>query len=176
MKMKNYLLAAFAAFALAAQPAFADTTIGVVNVAKIMQDSKAATSVRSQLQAKQKSFQTELDAKEKELLAEDQDLVKQKDKVEKAAFEAKVKSFREKAASTQKQVQERKGQLDKAFAASLEEIQKNVLDIVKQIAAEKKLTMVVSSSQVLYGDPSQDITGEVLKRLDAKLPNVTVKF
>lgn len=174
--MKKFIVAAVALAALAAQPAFADTNIGIVNVAKIMQDSKAATSVRNQLQAKQKSFQSELDAKEKELLAEDQGLVKQKDKVEKAAFDAKVKAFREKAAGAQKQVQEKKAQLDKAFAASLEDIQKNVLDIVKQLASEKKLNLVVSSSAVLYGDQTLDITDEVLKRLDAKLPNVAVKF
>ena len=174
--MKKIVLAALTALALASSPALADSNLGVVNVAKIMQDSKAATSVRNQLQAKQKAFQSELDSTEKDLLAEDQGLVKQKDKVEKDAFDKKVKAFREKDATAQRQVQEKKGQLDKAFAASLEEIQKNVLDIVKQVSAEKKLTLVVSSAQVLYGDPSLDITDEVLKRLDSKLPNVAVKF
>ena len=174
--MKKILFAVFSLLALTVSPAFADTSIGIVNAAKIMQDSKAATSVRAQLQAKQKSFQAELDAKEKDLLAEDQSLVKQKDKVEKDAFDKKVKAFREKAAGAQRQVQEKKAQLDKAFTASLEEIQKSLVEIVKQIAAEKKLNLVIASSQVFYGDASLDITDEVLKRLDAKLPNVTVKF
>ncbi len=174
--MKKTLFTAIAAFALMAQPVFAETAIGFVNVSRIMQDSKAATSVRSQLQAKQKAFQTELNNKEKELQAEDDALVKQKDKVEKDAFDKKVKAFREKAAGAQRQVQEKKAQLDKAFGGSLEEIQKSVLEIVKQVAAEKKLTLVVSSAQVLYGDASLEITDEVLKRLDAKLPTVAVKF
>lgn len=174
--MKKLFLIALASVAFIAAPAFADSSIGVVNVAKIMQTSKAATSVRSQLQTKQKSFQGELDAKEKALLAEDQSLVKQKDSTEKAAFEKKVKDFREKAANEQRDVQAKKAALDKSFAAALEEIQKNVLDITKQVAAEKKLNLVVSSAQVLYTDTSLDITDEVLKRLDAKLPTVTVKF
>ena len=177
--MKKFVLAALAVLSLAAAPALAadaPTAIGIVNVAKIMQDSKAANSVRSQLQTKQKSFQAELDAKEKDLLAEDQSLVKQKDKVDKDAFDTKVKAFKEKAADAQRQVQEKKASLDKAFTAALDEIQKNVLDITKQVANEKKLNLVVSSAQVLYGDPSLDITDEVLKRLDAKLSNVPVKF
>ena len=176
--MKKFVLAALAVLSLAAAPALAadaPTAIGIVNVAKIMQDSKAANSVRSQLQTKQKSFQAELDAKEKDLLAEDQSLVKQKDKVDKDAFDKKVKAFKEKAADAQRQVQEKKASLDKAFTAALDEIQKNVLDITKQVANEKKLNLVVSSAQVLYGDPSLDITDEVLKRLDAKLSNVPVK-
>lgn len=175
--MKHFVLAACAAVALLASPVMAQgTNIGVVNVAKIMQDSKAAISVRNQLQAKQKSFQAELDDKEKALYNEDQALAKEQGKGDKDAFEKKVKAFREKAASAQRQVAEKKAQLDKAFGASLEEIQKSVLDITKQVAAEKKLNVVLSSAQVLYSEPSMDVTDEVLKRLDAKLPTVSVKF
>jgi outer membrane protein len=176
--MKKLLISAIAVLALSAQGASAQSApaIGVVNVAKIMQDSKAASSVRNQLQSKQKSFQSELDGKEKALLAEDQNLVKEKDKASKEEFEKKVKAFREKASSTQREVAQKKAQLDKAFATALEEVQKNVLDVTKQVATEKKLSLVVSSSQVLYSDSSFDITDEVLKRLDSKLPSVSVKF
>lgn len=174
--MKKLWMIAVASLALIASPALAETNTGVVNIGKIMQASKAATSVRSQLQAKQKSFQADLDAKEKALYAEDQALVKQKDSADKAAFEKKVKDFRAKAATEQRQVQEKKAQLEKAFAGALEEIQKTVNDIVKQVATEKKLNLVVSASQVLYTDPALDITDEVLSRLDSKLSTVAVKF
>lgn len=174
--MKKFSLALAVALALIAGPALADMSVGVVNVAKIMKDSKAASSVRSQLQAKQKSFQAELDAKEKALYAEDQSLAKEQGKTDKAAFEKKVKDFREKASKEQHDVQDKKAQLDKAVTAALEDVQKNVLDITKQIAAEKKMNIVLSAAQVLYSDDTLDITDEVLKRLDAKLPNVTVKF
>ncbi|MES2984764.1 MAG: OmpH family outer membrane protein [Pseudomonadota bacterium] len=174
--MKKFLLVALASLALVASPALAETTTGVVNIAKIMRDSKAATSVRNQLQAKQKAFQSDLDAKEKSLLAEDQALVKQKDMPDKDAFQKKVTEFRQKAATEQQAVKVKKDQLDKAFGTALEEIQKNVVDVVKQVATEKKLTLVLSSAQVLYTDNSLDLTDEVLKRLDSKLPNVAVKF
>jgi len=174
--MKKIVLAVIASLTLLASPAFAETSIGVVNIAKIMKESKAASSVRGQLQAKQKAFQGELDAKEKALQAEDQALVKEKNTADKAAFEKKVKDFREKASNEQRAIQTKKAGLDKAFSGALEEIQKNVLDIVKQVSAEKKMNLVLSSAQVLYGEPTLDITDEVLKRLDAKLPSVAVKF
>ncbi len=175
--MKKFLVLAAASLPLLAAPAFADMTTGVVNVAKILHDSKAATSVRNQMQAKQKALQSEVSDKAKELHAEDQSLVKQKDTTtDKAAFDKKVKDFQDKAGKEEREVQDQKVALDKAFAGALEDIQKNVLDITKQVAAEKKLNLVVSSAQVLYADPSLDITDEVLKRLDAKLPTVAVKF
>jgi len=178
--MKTALSRLFAvtttALLLAAAPAHAETTVAVVNTAKIMRDSKAAQSVRSQLQAKQKSFQADLDAKEKQLLAEDQALAKQQGSVDKAAFEQKVKDFRTKAANAQREVQQKKLAVDKALAGSLEDIQENVMQIVKEVAAEKKISVVVSGAQVLYAEPSLDITDEVLNRLNKKLPNVAVKF
>ncbi|MFZ4541691.1 MAG: OmpH family outer membrane protein, partial [Rickettsiales bacterium] len=116
--MKKLFLAALASLALISTPAMADAT-AVVNVAKIMRDSKAAVSVRNQLQAKQKSFQADLDAKEKSLQAEDAALVKQsKESTDKAAFDKKVKDFREKAAGQQREVQTKKAALDKSFAAA----------------------------------------------------------
>lgn len=174
--MSRLFVAAFLAVMATAAPASAETSIGVVNTAKIMRDSKAAQSVRSQLQAKQKSFQSELDAKEKQLLAEDQALAKQQASVDKAAFEQKVKDFRAKAATAQREVQQKKLAVDKALATALEDIQKTVIDITKQVAAEKKINVVVSSAQVLYAEPGLDMTDEVLKRLNDKLPNVAVKF
>lgn len=174
--MKNSLLAFAASLALLTSPAMAETNLGVVNIGKIMQESKAAVSVRSQIQAKQKSFQSDLDSKEKELVAENQALAKAKDTTDKEAFGKKVKEFNEKASAAQRQVQGRKAQLEKSVSGAQEEILKAAAEIVKAIATEKKLTLVVSNTQVLYGDPSLDLTDEVMKRLDAKLPNVTVKF
>jgi len=174
--MKKYLIAALAALTLTAQPALADTAIGVVNVPKIMQSSKAAVSLRSQLEAKQKAFQSELDAKQKELLAQKQEILKQKDKIDKDAFQKRAKEFQDKEIAATKQIQGKRESLDKAFNASVEEIQKNVIEITKAVATEKKLNLVITSLQVLTSDQSLDITDEVMKRLDAKLPSVAVKF
>ncbi len=160
-----------------ATPAAADTTIGVVNVQKIMRESKAAVSVRSQLESKQKSFQADLDAKEKALLSEDQALAKEQATTkDKAAFEKKVKDFQAKAKATQRDVQTKKTQLFKAVGAAEDQIQSTLAAIVKDVASEKKMNAVVSSSQVLYSDSTLDVTPVVLQRLDAKLPNVAVKF
>ena len=174
--MKKIIVAALALVALSAAPALADGAIGVVNVPKIMQESKAAVSLRNQLQAKQKSFQAETDAKQKELNAENQDLIKQKDKVDKDAFDKKVAAFQQKITDAQRQVADKKASIDKAFAPAFDDIQKNLLEITKQVAYEKKMPLVVNSLQVLYTDQANDITDEVMKRLDAKLPSVTVKF
>ena len=179
MKHLNFIRIATAVAlitASVASPALAQVAVGVVNVQKIMKDSKAANDVRNQLQAKQKAFQADLDSKEKALHAEDQSLAKQRTTTDKEVFAQKVKSFQDQAAAAQKEVQTKKAQLDKAFNGALEQIQGSVTDIVKQIAVDKKLSLVVTTSQVIYSDASLDVTDEVLKALDTKLPSVKVSF
>jgi Skp family chaperone for outer membrane proteins len=128
------------------------------------------------MQAKQKSFQAELDAKQKQLVAEDQELVKQRNSVAKDAFEKKVKDFQGKAAAAQREIQTKKGQLDKAIADALGQVQEKIIAISKDVATEKSLDVVVSSSQVLYAKPELDITADVLSKLNSALPSVQVKF
>lgn len=174
--MKRSVLVLLAATLAVATPAFAETTIGVVNIQQIMRDSKAGNSVRNQLKEKQKSFQAELESKEKALIAEDQALAKQSNTTEATAFQQKVKDFRTKAANAQREVVGKKDKLEKAFAGALKQIQDNVQTIVKEVAAEKKMAVVLPSSQVMYADPTLDITAEVQARLDSKLPSVQVNF
>ena len=54
----------------------ADSSIAVLNIQEIMRQSKAAQSVRDQLEKKQKQFQQEMSAKEEALQKEDQELVR----------------------------------------------------------------------------------------------------
>ena len=173
---RSLILSALALFALSA-PAFADTSVGVVNIQIIMRDSKAANSVRDQWKAKQQSLQAEVDSSGKSLQTEDEALAAEsKTTKDKAAFDAKVKAFQAKAAGIQRDLQTKKANFDKALDTALQQIQGNVLAIVKDVATEKKLNVVLTASTVLYNDPTLDITTEVQQRLDTKLPTVKVNF
>lgn len=166
-------VAAAALFVAVCQPAMA-AEYGVINIQRIMQDSKAAQSVRSQLQTKQKSFQAELDAKQKQLVTEDQQLAAQRSKLSKEAFEKKVKEFQTKATNAQREIQTKKAALDKGFAEALTKIQEKVGAISAAVAKEKGMNMIIAASQVVWGDPKLDVTDAVLAKLNSELPSVTV--
>ncbi len=183
--MKHTVKAALAAALLstASAPALAqDTSListtktAVVNIQMIMRDATAAKSVREQLEAKQKAYQAEISKKEEALQKEDQELGKQRATLAKDVFEAKVKALREKATTTQKEVASKKATLDSAFEGALGQIQKAVSDIITDLSKEKGFVVALPSSQILYADPSMDISQEVLTKLNAKLPKIDVKF
>tara|TARA_B100001123_G_C15216537_1_gene989466 strand:+ start:919 stop:1434 length:516 start_codon:yes stop_codon:yes gene_type:complete len=150
--------------------------IAVVNIPQILKEAKVANSVRDQLKQKQKSFQTELDQKETSLRNEDQELAKQRSVLSQDAFESKYREFRQKAGDAQKEVRAKRVKLDKGFAEAMEQIQTKVTEIVTQIAQEKGFDLAMSKAQVFYAKTDQDITAEVLKRLDAQMPSMTVNF
>lgn len=159
-------------------PSFAEDApkIAIVNIQKIMRDSKAATSVRDQLKNKQSSFQTELDNKEKELQKEDQELVKQRANLAQDAFNQKVNSFRQKANQARQEIQNKRAQLDKGFSSALTQIQNTTIGIITEIAKEKNIDLVLTGSTVLYANQEMDITEEVLSRLNKKVPSISVQF
>jgi outer membrane protein len=180
--MKRIFIYALTAAMLAGAPAYAadSNTIAVVNIQQIMRESSVTKSVHEQLENKYKAFQADISKREEQLQKEDQELGKQKGVLAKEAFEAKAVDFRKKVTEAQKEAQSKKAVLDSASARSWEEIQKTVLAIIADLAKEKGFMVALSTespaSQVLYADSSLDISAEVLKRLNAKLPKLDVKF
>lgn len=152
------------------------TELAVVNIQKIMKDSKAANTIRSQVQSKQKSYQAQLDKKEKSLQQEDQKLAKQRNVLSQDAFKEKYTAFRKKAMAAQQEVRVKRSKLEKGLAKALGDIQKKVTKIVADVSKEKGFDVAVSGNLVLYTASKNDITDEVLSRLNRELPSVSVKF
>lgn len=182
MKTMFYSVATLAMLALstpamaADAPAAAANTVVIVNIQEVMREATAAKTVREQLENKQKEFQSEIGKKEEALQKEDQELGKKRSVLSKAAFDEKALAFRKKATDVQKEVQSKKATLDAAFEHALNDIQKVVTDVITDLSKEKGFSVALPTSQILYGDPKLDISDEVLKRLNAKLPKLDVKF
>ncbi|MFO1242742.1 MAG: OmpH family outer membrane protein [Rickettsiales bacterium] len=161
---------------LAAGNASAEQKYVVVNIQKIMQQATAAAAARDQLKAKKNQFQEEATKQESALQKEDQELAKQRTVLSQEAFQEKVTAFRQKAAGVQRDVQEKSAKLTKAFNSSILTIQKSVTDIITAMSREKGFDVAMPASQVLYYDPSLDVTDEVLARLNKQLPTMKVQF
>lgn len=150
--------------------------IATVNLQQVMNGSTAYQDVHAQLEHKQKAFQIEISKKEDELQKEKQKLGHEQTVLSKSAFEKKAEAFGKKVTEAQKEGQSKNALLNAAFERSMGEIQKAVNDIVADLAKEKGFTVAIPSSEMLYADPKLDISEEVLKRLNQKLPKIKVSF
>ncbi len=149
--------------------------IAVVNVQEVLRQSSAAKGVSSQIEKLRSQYQAQVTKKEEELRASDQELAKQRATLSPEAFEQKRKEFRSKVTDTQRDVQNKRQALDRAFGEAMGEIQKSVLKIVEDLSKEKNFDVAIATSQLLYAKPNMDVTADVISRLNAALPSVNVK-
>ena len=91
-------------------------------------------------------------------------------------FGRRLKVFEDKVAEVQRQIQYRRQALDRAFQEAQRNLRGIALEIVKQIAGERKLDLVLSQESVLIFLPSLNISDEVLERLDERTKNARIEI
>lgn len=150
------------------------SAIAIVDVQLVMQNSEAAKGIRSQMEKVSNNLKQTIHGKEEELKKLDQDLEQQRSILSADAYQQRQRDFQQKVADAQKDVQDRRQKLDTAFGKALQQVQDAVIQIVDQIAKEQSITLVLPKSNVIHSAEDMDITQEVLKRLNSRLPSVSV--
>ena len=148
--------------------------IAIVDVQRILQESLAAKSVQKQLEAQRSKFQNEIEGEENGLRDAEQELTKERDRLPATAYADREQQLHQRFSTVEEHVQERHKVLDQAFTDSMNAVRNALLDVVQKAAHEHGANMVVVKQQALWADQPLDITDEVLKKLDQKLPKVDV--
>ena len=148
--------------------------IAIVDVQRILQESLAAKSVQKQLEAQRSKFQNEIEGEENGLRDAEQELTKERDRLPAPAYADREQQLHQRFSTVEEHVQERHKVLDQAFTDSMNAVRNALLDVVQKAAHEHGANMVVVKQQALWADQPLDITDEVLKKLDQKLPKVDV--
>ena len=178
MKIRFLLILTVAfLFAVSAAPVFAQGAMnGVVTVdmLRIERDSAASKSIRGQLEKYRTADQQELTKQENELRKIEQELGQQRALISPEAFAERRRQFEQKVNNLQRDAQSRKREFDKVQVNASRTVETALRQIIEQMVKERKLVLVLSKAQTMYSAPELEITDEVLKRLDAKLPSVKV--
>ena len=149
-------------------------SIGVVDVQKVLRDSKASKSIRPTIDRMRKEFQEQVSAQEQQLRKSEQELSRQRAILAPDAFAQKRRTFSEQAREAQASVQKRRRDLDRAFNVTKNEILKNLIVVAQKVATEKKLNILIEKRFVFISARKLDVTDEIIKRLDESLPKVAV--
>ncbi|HUY68324.1 MAG TPA: OmpH family outer membrane protein [Alphaproteobacteria bacterium] len=148
--------------------------IAVLDVQRILQESLAAKSVQQQLETQRAKFQSETDKEEDGLRKTEQGLSHARAHLGPAAYAARQQELSRRLMAVENHVQDRRHRLDEAFTNAMDTVRDSLLAIVKDVAHERGANIVLVKQQTLWMNRDFDITGEVLKRLDQKLPQVAV--
>jgi Skp family chaperone for outer membrane proteins len=151
------------------------TIIAIVDVQRILQESGAAKSVQTQIEAHRSRFQSQISAEEKELREAEQKLTAMRQSGNSEAFSEQEQKLRQRFMTVERHVQARRKVLDQAFTEAMGTVRQNIINIVQRVSQERGVNLAVVKQQVIWNDGTIDITDEVLKRLNAKLPRIDVQ-
>jgi Skp family chaperone for outer membrane proteins len=148
----------------------------VVNVQRLLQDSKAAKMVRSQIEQKRLQYTREISRQEQALRTERDALQREQGTLSPQVLNQKGRAFQEKVNALDRSVESKRQALEKSNGEALGKIQQTILQIIANMAKERKANLVLPSSDLILFDKKFEVTDEVLQRLDQQLPALTVSF
>jgi outer membrane protein len=148
--------------------------IGIVDVQRVLRESKASKSVRPEIDRMRKAFQKQVSEQEQRLRQVEQELNRQRAILAPEAFAQKRRAFSEDARKAQSNVQQRRRDLDRAFNASKNEILENLVVVAQAVAESRKLNVLVEKRFVFLSAKTMDVTNDVIARLDKRLPKLKI--
>lgn len=167
------LWAALAAPPVAAQEIPAPVII-IVDVQQILRDSLVAKNVQAQMTQRTDAYTKEVSDQENELRRTQDELERQRTVLSPDAFNAKMRDFQQRYDALDHGVQATRQGLQQAYNDAMTKVENTALQIISDIAVERKANLVVTKAAVLFTAEGLDITQEVIRRLDEKLPSVTL--
>ena len=151
-------------------------SLAVIDFRGVLAKSEAARNIRSAVDEKRQELRKYFLEVENSLRDEQKNLSKKRSIVTAEAFEKRARKLKEKAQSAQKLAQTSNQKLKKSFDQAMDKVQKELLRIIAEVAEESGVGVVLFRSAIVIAVKKLDISKEVLKRLNKKLPDVKVRF
>ena len=169
-----FLLITFTANLFADQ--YPNTSIGIIDLNKILTESKAAIDASKQIEEIQKNSEEESKKEDELIIQEREKLIEQQSVMAPEAFEVKVAEFEKKVQSYQIERQEKLRKLDQMVQTARASILEEVKPIINDYASELSITVILEKNAVIMSADEMDMTDEVIKRLNKNLPKIGVKL
>ena len=149
--------------------------IGLIDLEGVLRASKGTAKVRDLLDNQRKLFQQEFAEREADLQKTERELMTQRELLSEDAFAERLSQFEADVATIQKEIQYRREAIDVAFQDSQANLRRIALEIVTEVAEEKRLDLVLIKDSALIFLPTLNISDEVLRRLDERTKNARLE-
>ena len=150
--------------------------VGIIDVEKIVKESKAMRYIQKRVSKKQSSYQKEVTKKQKKLEKEQKRIEGKKSILSEKAFAKETKKFEKKVDDLKTYVDRRQNSLKKASLDGMSQVNDKIKDIINEISKEEGYDIIIPASQALFYKEELDISEQVLDKLNDKITKVKLKF
>lgn len=153
---------------------YPNTSIGVIDLNKILSDADAAINAAEQIEEIAKEIENEIKLSDEEIIKEQNLLIESQSIMAPEAFESKRNAYESKVQKYNNERQSKLVKIDELIAVSRNEILSAIKPILEDISNEKGITIILEKTSVMLNAEKMDITNEVLKKLNKTLPTLKV--
>ena len=146
----------------------------VIDLKRIVNESKAAKSADKEVKKIQKSYIAQIDKEEANLKKRESQLLNQKKAMSEEAFAKKVQEFQKRVQKEKEETIKKRRILEAAYIKSLDVVKKEVTEIAGEIAIREGFDFIIPKSQLLFYKGAADISDEVLNELNKRLEKVNI--
>ena len=171
---KSFIIAAIAFFMGLSAPVNAAEDVLIVNLQYVVSQSKSGVSLRKQSEVLNKEVIDLRDEVTKELQAKGKKLEEDKTLLAPEVFQERVNALQTEAESKQQELQAKVQKIQEAIQRASTSIDSVMSPILTEIVNEKGAKILLDRQSILFGDPKLDISAEVVKRLNKRLPDIKV--
>lgn len=154
--------------AVASAQSSAALKVGVVDMARVINDTNEGKSAKSRLEREMTRRQNELDRKQREFEQFTNELQASFEMLSDSAKQARSQEYQEKAMELQQLYASHQQELARAEAEATSKIVERVIAVVQDIASSGNYTLVLDSAAAVYTASSLDITNQVIEAYNAK--------
>ncbi len=147
--------------------------IGLMDPARVLNDSNAGKKAKDSLTAFSKNRQALIEMEEKELRRMEEDFIKQASVLSPAAKSEREQVFRRRMAEYQQKAGELNREVQEKQKDVLEAFRDKVEAVVAKVAKRNGLQVVIDKGKggpAIYGDEELDITSQVIEEFNKEYP------
>ncbi len=157
------------------QPSMEVSRIALVDVDGVLRAATANNRIKELLDGQRGKFQEEFRKIELDLQQTERDLMAKRELMAQNEYDKLVKAFQGRVSAVQKEIQFKRQSIDNAYQKALNDIRNVTIDVVKEIAAERQLDMILKRDASVIFLPHLNISDEVLMRLNERTKNARIE-
>ena len=150
------------------------SNIAILDVLTLLKESKAAKSMKDQLDKVAKEYSDVEKKKAKEIQKKEEELLRQKSTLTPEAFSDRKNAFEKTVIEFNKTRDTNRRALAKAERESMVKIESAVEKVVKEIQTAEKIDVVIKKTAVILSEDSIDITSKVIEKLNKEVSTIDV--
>ncbi len=150
------------------------TPVVFFDVDAVMRTSTAMQNINTQAERQRSALQADATRQEGDLRKAEEDLSNQRNVLSADAFTQRRRDFENRVGTVQQQLQTRRRNLEQNYSDTAARVQQALTESVIEVMNEQEYQMVIPNTFIFVARSALDISGEVSRRLNRRLPTASM--